>query len=83
LPISGQDVALAGAAWAKYPQLLQDNLENDAALLPVTEPRAKYLLGLGAVCAENDAAIAPEHLQPAYLRNVVAQPPVARDKNEK
>jgi len=83
LPISGDDVALAGAAWTKYPQLLQDNLENSSSLLPVTEPRAKHLLGLGAVCAENDGIIAPEHLQPAYLRNVVAQAPVARSKHEK
>jgi len=83
LPISGDDVALAGAAWEKYPQLLQDNPESSSSLLPVTEPRAKYLLGLGAMCAKNDGTIAPEHLQPAYLRNVVAQPPVAGGKREK
>ena len=66
---------IAGAGWQQYPALaeLQD---AELTLGPeVLLPRARYLLGIAQKLLESGAAIPPEQLQPAYLREQVAVPP--------
>lgn len=68
----------AGAAWQRYPELAarqKAQLINDAQTRVIEFPRARYLLGLAAAKLLAGEAIAPEELQPAYLRTQVATPP--------
>lgn len=66
----------AGGAWQKYPGLLDLNRSAISQLLNVHYPRARCLLGLGAIAWQAGAAIEPENLMPAYIRTTVAVPPV-------
>jgi tRNA threonylcarbamoyladenosine biosynthesis protein TsaB len=75
LPMAGDGIAVAGAAWEKYPALLQANRHLISAPLPLAVPRARYLLRLAAASAAAGAFVAPENLQPAYLRMKVAEIP--------
>jgi len=40
----------------------------------VKHPSARYLLPTGRVLAESGAAVEPQEVVPAYLRQTVAQP---------
>jgi tRNA threonylcarbamoyladenosine biosynthesis protein TsaB len=75
LEIADTPYAAAGAAWKHYPELLEANLENISALLPINVPRAKHLLPPGILAVRSGQAIAPEALTPAYLRMKVADKP--------
>ncbi len=75
LSIGNSPYAAAGAAWTHYPELVEANSRNIAVLLPMTVPRAKYLLRPGQVIIESGQAISPEDLAPAYLRKKVAERP--------
>lgn len=65
----------AGAAWQRYPVLKGPNSRFVAGSTLVEFPRARYLLRLGAAAMAKNQAIAPEELQPAYIRMKVAEPP--------
>jgi len=65
----------AGAGWQRYPSLAT---MQDVKLEQVTEvlvPRAVHLLGIAGHLLDAGGSIAPEKLQPAYLRNQVAAVP--------
>lgn len=72
LPIDAAPMLAAGGAWQKYPALLTANRALIQEMLPVIEPRARYLLG---IATEAGRPIAPEMLEPAYLRTRVASAP--------
>ncbi len=61
----------AGQGWARYPQLFAANEAYFSATSGQPYPRARYLLGL----SEGATGIAPEQVEPAYLRQKVAQKP--------
>ncbi|MEN8196241.1 MAG: hypothetical protein ABFS30_06970 [Pseudomonadota bacterium] len=66
-----RSTAAAGHGWQHYPKLLAANealLDERSAVL---YPRARYLLAL----ADLAAAIPPQDIQPAYLRQKVAEKP--------
>lgn len=73
LPLVVDGLAVAGTAWEKYPQLTQANSSVVGLQLPITVPRARHLLALGAAAG---GSIAPEDLSPAYLRTKVAEIPL-------
>ena len=65
----------AGFGWRRYPALLE---ANQAFLVSTSErqhPSARYLLPTGRELFEEGAAVLPEDLVPAYLRQTVAQKP--------
>jgi tRNA threonylcarbamoyladenosine biosynthesis protein TsaB len=72
LPLTGHACAAAGAAWERYPELMQANRARISHLVPVSCPRARYVLRIGET---SGAVIAPESLAPAYLRTKVAEKP--------
>lgn len=61
----------AGHGWQRYPDLSAANRAHIEEIVEVLYPRAKYLLGAAA----GQAAIAPEDIAPAYLRQKVAMKP--------
>ena len=65
----------AGQGWQRYPKLLAANESVLGGQSPVLYPHAANLLKL----AELSAAIQPEEIQPAYLRQKVAEKPRTRD----
>jgi tRNA threonylcarbamoyladenosine biosynthesis protein TsaB len=67
--------ASAGFGWQRYPALLAANQEFLAASSPVLQPTARFLLASGKALLESGAAVAPQDLVPAYLRQTVAQRP--------
>lgn len=64
----------AGFGWQRYPKLLEANRALLAAVSSCSHPNARYLLAAGARLAESGAAIDPQDVVPAYLRQTVAQP---------
>lgn len=64
----------AGAGWERYPDLYQLNKGLFAAAAPVLHPRARYLIDLSSP----DDAVAAEDIDPAYLRQKVAEIPATR-----
>lgn len=68
------DLVAAGAAWQRYPELLDSNRDDIDRLSPVLWPDARALLQLGAH-AYKSAAVAADALVPVYLREKVAQKP--------
>lgn len=74
-PARGGEWLLAGEGWQRYPEMkVRHHAGRDQAPAPTT-PRARYLLELGIRGLQSGAAISPELLQPAYLRQQVATPP--------
>ncbi len=73
---SGGRVA-AGYGWQRYPELLVENRDRVTRVLDILHPRARDLLGLGAAGLEAGHGIEPREVQPAYLRQKVAQKPPA------
>ena len=68
----------AGAGWHRYPALWQANRARLAGRLDILYPRAASLLAAGAAALERGRYVDPERLEPAYVREHVAQPaPVA------
>lgn len=63
----------AGYGWQRYPQLLAANEGLLGGQSAVLYPRAAYLLAL----ADSSAAVLPQDIQPAYLRQKVAEKPKA------
>jgi tRNA threonylcarbamoyladenosine biosynthesis protein TsaB len=69
------DYIAAGAAWQRYSELPRSNNSLVTSSAIVEFPRARYLLRLGSAAMAKNLAIAPEELQPAYIRMKVAEPP--------
>jgi len=63
----------AGHGWQRYPKLLAVNEALFDGLSDVLYPRAAYLLAL----ADISVAVLPQDIQPAYLRQKVAEKPKA------
>jgi tRNA threonylcarbamoyladenosine biosynthesis protein TsaB len=64
----------AGFGWQRYPRLLEANRPFLASVSAVSHPSARYLLASGGALAVSGAAIDPQDVVPAYLRQTVAQP---------
>lgn len=67
----------AGFGWQRYPGFTAINEAFIETWSDVVHPRARYLLGLGAEGLQKGAAIDPEDLVPAYLRQKVAARPAS------
>jgi tRNA threonylcarbamoyladenosine biosynthesis protein TsaB len=67
----------AGFGWRRYPELLATNEDLIERFIPVLHPRARYLLALGATGLRSGAAVDPKALNPAYLRQNVAEKPAS------
>ena len=67
----GQDTRPAGYGWLRYPQLAAANKDRLSGGVTVQYPNAKYLLTL----ADVRTAIQPAQVEPAYLRQKVAEKP--------
>lgn len=65
----------AGFGWQRYPELLAANKTHFAEVVAVPHPNARYLLALGAAGFAKGAAVAPQDVLPAYLRQKVAEIP--------
>ncbi len=72
--IEGQYVA-AGAAWEKFPKLLEENRERIHEVAGISLPRARYLLACGARIFRDGGAIPADALTPSYIRVKVAEKP--------
>lgn len=66
----------AGDGWRRYPALLEANKGSLAATSTVLMPAARFLLPSSCALIEFGAAVEPQDLVPAYLRQTVAQRPV-------
>ena len=65
----------AGSGWQRYPELLEANKAFLDEVIELPHPRARHLLALGAKDFARGAAIAPQDVLPAYLRQKVAEKP--------
>ena len=67
--------AAAGFGWERYPGLMAANGGLFGYEPSVLHPRARYLLPLGAIALKQGTSVAPQDIEPAYLRSKVAQKP--------
>ena len=67
-------IVTAGAGWQRYPGLAAANRARPLRPSAVLYPHADELLALGARAWDRGAGIAPEDVDPAYLRHEVASP---------
>ena len=65
----------AGYGWIRYPQLAAANEHLFESRCEILHPRARYLLPAGISALQDGAAIEPEDIMPAYLRQKVARKP--------
>lgn len=72
--LRGADWTAAGGGWQRYPQLANGCAAAISNFSKLEHPRARFLLGIGAVAIADGKAIDAERLQPAYLRTRVAEP---------
>ena len=72
----GRRVA-AGSGWQRYPELLAVNERHFGRLSGVWHPRARYLLPAGAAAVSEGRLTDPKALNPAYLRQKVAEKPAS------
>ena len=70
-----QDIIAAGSGWQRYPALLDANRQKISAISDVLYPSAEPLLALGAAACAAGAAVPPDRVNPAYLRQKVAEKP--------
>ncbi|HSD70841.1 MAG TPA: tRNA (adenosine(37)-N6)-threonylcarbamoyltransferase complex dimerization subunit type 1 TsaB [Woeseiaceae bacterium] len=76
--LQGTGWIAAGGGWLRYPQLEASCSGAVARISSVSHPRARYLLKPGASAFRQGKAIRAERLEPAYLRNKVAEPLAGR-----
>lgn len=69
-----QAFTVAGRGWERYPELAVINAQWIGEQSAVLYPRAAWLLAL----ADSATAIDPKDIQPAYLRQKVAERPTGR-----
>ena len=67
----------AGFGWQRYPGLLEANRDRFDAVVDKLHPCARYLLGLGAAGLQQGKAVDPRAIDPAYLRQKVAEKPAS------
>jgi tRNA threonylcarbamoyladenosine biosynthesis protein TsaB len=67
----------AGFGWQRYPELLAANKDLLGEIIEIPHPRARHLLALGVTGFAQGAAVAPQDVLPAYLRQKVAEKPAA------
>lgn len=67
-------LAVAGGAWFRHPALTE-GLDPGVSLLPLREPKARYLVGSARRILAAGRAIDPVDLEPGYLRQKVAEIP--------
>ncbi|MDX1508912.1 MAG: tRNA (adenosine(37)-N6)-threonylcarbamoyltransferase complex dimerization subunit type 1 TsaB [Woeseiaceae bacterium] len=80
-PIAGlRQCVAAGFGWQRYPALLEQNRAVVKRVSEVLYPDARDLLRLAEPRFAR-GAIAPEDVQPAYLRQKVAEKPGRGDRN--
>jgi tRNA threonylcarbamoyladenosine biosynthesis protein TsaB len=65
----------AGFGWQRYPELLVANRDRVTNVVDILHPHASDLLGLAVNALQNDGAIEPQSISPAYLRHKVAEKP--------
>ncbi len=65
----------AGAGWQRYPELTSLNEHQFERFSDILQPRARYLLAMGAAELRAGHSVDPEDLVPAYLRHKVAEKP--------
>ena len=65
----------AGFGWQRYPELLQANQHQIARFVDFQHPLARDLLGLAADMLGKGQAVKPQDIEPAYLRQKVAEKP--------
>jgi len=65
----------AGFGWQRYPELLVANQNFFTSVADVLYPRACHLLPLGSAGFELGRAVDPQDVDPAYLRQKVAEVP--------
>ena len=65
----------AGFGWDRYPALFVANEQYLAGRSRCHHPSARFLLAAGARLLESGAAVDPQDVVPAYLRQTVAQRP--------
>jgi tRNA threonylcarbamoyladenosine biosynthesis protein TsaB len=68
----------AGFGWQRYPALLEANEPLLASRSSVLHPSARHLLPAGAEFMTSGAAVEPQDVIPAYLRQTVAARPGAK-----
>ena len=67
----------AGFGWQRYPELLEMNADQFVSVSEQYYPRASALLRLGAAAFAEGQQISPADIEPACLRQTVAEKPVA------
>ncbi len=67
-------VVRAGAGWQRYPGLETANRDHIGRASESAYPRAEALLALGRAAFDAGVRVAPADIEPAYLRQQVAQP---------
>jgi len=72
---ASEKITVAGQGWQRYPELAAINRSCIGGHSDVLFPRAAYLLAL----SELSSAIEPKDIQPAYLRQKVAEIPRIRE----
>jgi len=65
----------AGFGWDRYPALFAANRPFLTGRSTVLHPRARFLLPLGSIGLERGEALDPKDINPAYLRQKVAEKP--------
>ena len=76
--LGSAETVAAGAGWQRYPELAAHNaayLQVDAALIV---PNARDVVRLGAIAFREGRTIAPDAVDPAYLRQKVASVPAGK-----
>ena len=71
---SGRRLA-AGFGWQRFPGLLGANRNRIDAVIEILHPRARDLLALGEAGLRAGTALDPKAIEPAYLRQKVAEKP--------
>lgn len=74
-PRNSEKRVAAGQGWQRYPELLAANRDRVGEVAEILYPRASDLLDLGAAGLEAGNAIDPRDIEPAYLRQKVAEKP--------
>lgn len=71
------NIIAAGSGWQRYPILLEANRDRFASVSDALYPVARHILLLGAAAYSSGGAVSPDTIDPAYLRQKVAEKPPA------
>ncbi|MGI9262062.1 MAG: tRNA (adenosine(37)-N6)-threonylcarbamoyltransferase complex dimerization subunit type 1 TsaB [Woeseiaceae bacterium] len=73
LQLDGGPYAAAGDGWNRYPEMLASGACTGMEQLPVSHPKARFLLAIAASTPAD--LVSPASLVPSYLRHKVAEKP--------